>query len=86
VSHRRILLLLASAPALLVAIAWYWLLHTEPGARWLWSKAESATGGALSAESITGNLGSGVAIQGLSFENATVDIEVDEITLAGDRR
>jgi translocation and assembly module TamB len=82
VSHRRILLLLASAPALLVAIAWYWLLHTEPGARWLWSKAESATGGALSAESITGNLGSGVAIQGLGFENATVDIEVDEITLA----
>ena len=46
---RRFLLLLAIAPTLLVAGAWYWLLHTEPGAQWLWSQAESATGGALSA-------------------------------------
>jgi translocation and assembly module TamB len=82
VSLRHILLLLAVAQALLIAGAWYWLLHTEPGAKWLWSKAELATGGALSAESIEGDLGSGVGIRGLGFENDAVDIGVDEIELS----
>ena len=80
-SLRRILLFLAIAPALLVAIAWYWLLHTEPGARWLWSQAESATGGALSAESVAGDVGSGVALHGLAFDNEAVDLGVDSIVL-----
>jgi translocation and assembly module TamB len=81
VTLRRILLFLAIAPALLVAAAWYWLLHTEAGARWLWSQAESATGGALSAVSVAGDVGSGVALQGLAFDNEAVDLDVDSIVL-----
>ncbi len=80
-SLRRILLFLAIAPALLVAITWYWLLHTESGAQWLWSQVESLTGGALSAESVAGDLGSGVALQGLAFDNEAVDLGVDNIVL-----
>jgi translocation and assembly module TamB len=81
VSLRRVLLLLAIIPVLVVAGTWYWLLHTEPGAQWLWSKAESATGGALSAASITGDLGSGVTLRDLNFENEAVDVDVSEISL-----
>jgi translocation and assembly module TamB len=81
VSLRRILLFLAIAPALLVAGTWYWLLHTESGAQWLWSQAESATGGALTAASVAGDIGSGVALQGLAFDNEAVDLDLDSIVL-----
>jgi translocation and assembly module TamB len=80
-SLRRILLLLLLAPVLLVAGAGYWLLHTEPGARWLWSQTESATGGALSAASVAGDLGSGVALRGLAFDNEAVDLDIEDIHL-----
>ena len=80
-SLRRILLLLAGFPVLLTASAWYWLLHTEPGAQWLWSQAESATGGALSAAGLSGDLGSGITLLDLNFENDTVDIDISRISL-----
>lgn len=80
-SLRRILLLLAGIPVLLAAGAWYWLLHTEPGAQWLWSRAESATGGALSAAGISGDLGSGITLLDLNFENDAVDIDVSKVSL-----
>jgi translocation and assembly module TamB len=81
VSLRRILLLLAIVPVLLAIGTWYWLLHTQSGAKWLWSQAESATGGGLSTVSIAGDLGSGVVLQGLNFENDVVDIDVSKISL-----
>ena len=81
-SLRRILLLLAFIPVLLAAGTWYWLLHTEPGAKWLWARAESATGGALSVASITGDLGAGVTLHGLNFGNDAVDIDVSSVSLA----
>jgi translocation and assembly module TamB len=81
VTLRRIVLFLAVTPALLVAAAWYWLLHTEAGARWLWSQAESVTGGALSAASVAGDVSSGVTVQGLAFDNDAVDLDVDSIVL-----
>jgi translocation and assembly module TamB len=82
VSLRRALLLLPLLPVLLAAIAWFWLLHTESGARWLWARAEAASGGALSAAAISGDLGSGITLQGLRFENDAVESDVSEISLA----
>ena len=80
-SLRRVLLLLAATPVAFAAAAWFWLLHTEPGAQWLWKQAESATGGALSATSVSGSLGGGVTLHSLSFENDAVDIDVSNIRL-----
>lgn len=52
---------------LLAGSAWYGLLHTQTGARWLWSQAESITGGALTAGDVRGDLGSGVSVTQLSY-------------------
>jgi translocation and assembly module TamB len=81
VTLRRILLLLVLGPALLVAVAWYWLLHTESGARWLWARAEAVTDGALTAVGIRGDITSGVELQGIAFENDAVELVVDDVSL-----
>ncbi len=78
---RRALLLLAAAPVVCAAAAWFWLLHTESGARWLWALAESATGGVLTAASVQGDIGSGVELQGIAFVNDSVELGVDNVSL-----
>ena len=81
-SLRRILLLLAVVPVLIVAAAWYWLLHTESGARWAWMQAESATGSALTAAEVSGDLTSGVSVRGIEFTNDAVELAVDTVSLS----
>jgi len=76
---------------LLAGGAWYGLLHTEAGARWLWAQAGRATGGALTAESVGGDLSSGLSVSQLAFaadgvhisaSRVTIDVNVDLIPLA----
>jgi autotransporter translocation and assembly factor TamB len=75
VSPRRILLALLALPlglAILVACVWFWLLHTQSGAHWIWSQVESATDHALSAGDISGDLGSGLIGKGIAFDGEGV--------------
>jgi translocation and assembly module TamB len=81
---RRALLLLPLMLATVALSAWFWLLHTQSGARWIWAVAESVTDGALSADSISGDLGSGVEVRKISFDGKGVYINVDETSLAVD--
>jgi translocation and assembly module TamB len=87
VSPRRILLALLALPlglAILVACVWFWLLHTQSGAHWIWSQVESATDHALSAGDISGDLGSGLIGKGMAFEGEGVHVSVGEVSLAVD--
>lgn len=67
-----------------ILIAWFWLLHTESGARWLWSKAQSSLSGHLAAQSITGDLGGGVSLRGVVLEAAGFAASVESIEVAID--
>jgi translocation and assembly module TamB len=84
VSLRRILLALPLVFAVLVACAWFWLLHTQSGARWAWSQVESATDHALSAGEISGNLGSGLVGRKIAYEGDGARISIAEVSLAVD--
>ena len=78
-SLRRILLALLALPlglAILVACGWFWLLHTQSGAHWVWSQVESVTGHALGASEISGDLGSGLIGKGIAFEGEGVHVSV----------
>jgi translocation and assembly module TamB len=79
---RRFLLLLPLALILLIAGSWYWLLHTQQGATWVWSIAVSATDEALAADRVSGDLSAGVTIHHLTFTNDGVDVSVSEMTAA----
>lgn len=81
---RRALLFVPLVIAAVVLSGWFWLLHTPSGARWIWSVAESATGDVLSAQSISGDLGSGIDLQKVSYDGEGVYIGVDDASLAVD--
>lgn len=66
---------------LLAGSAWYGLLHTQAGARWLWSQAESATGGALTAGDVRGDLGSGVSVSQLSYVADGVHVTAEAVSV-----
>lgn len=86
-SLRRILLALLALPlglAVLLACLWFWLLHTQSGARWIWSQVESTTDHSLSASDISGDLGSGLIGKGIAFEGDGVHVSVGEVSLAVD--
>ncbi len=83
-SMRKAILLLI-VPALLLGAgfgAWMWLLHTESGARWMFSRLGSSPAFELGASSISGDLGSGLQLEGLYFENDAVRVEITKITSA----
>ncbi len=81
VKSGRLVLAILAALALLAGGAWYLLLHTETGARWLWSQAERATGGALTAHAVSGDLGSGVSLSAVAFTAGDVRISAASATL-----
>jgi translocation and assembly module TamB len=81
---RRLLLLFPLALILLIAGSWYWLLHTERGANWAWSIAVSASGEALAAGRVSGDLSAGVTLHRLTFANDAVSVSVAEVTAAID--
>jgi len=84
VNFRRLLLILPLAALLLASGTWYWLLHTESGARFVWRMAVSATNDALGAASLTGDINSGVTLSRIEFDNDTVIVLVAEVTLEAD--
>ena len=63
-------------------LSWFWLLHSEPGARWVFSRVESTMAGSLGASSVSGDLGSGLNINGLWFDNGNTRGEADRATIA----
>jgi translocation and assembly module TamB len=83
-SLRRVLL---GLPIILLAIAagaWFWLLHTESGARWIWSRVESATEGSLVAQEIAGALATGLTGRDIVFTGDGVTVSLAEAVLAVD--
>ena len=80
----RLLLALPLLIAGLVACAWFWLLHTQSGARWAWTQAVSATDHALSAGEISGSLGSGLVGTRIAYDSDSVHVSIGEATLAID--
>jgi len=80
---RRLLLVQAPlALVALVALGWYWVFHTQPGAQWVWTQASSASGDTLQMVDLSGDLDAGVTISDLRFVNASVDLRVDNVFLA----
>ena len=82
--RRRLLLLIPALVLALGACAWYWSLHTEPGARWIWARAQAATGGALQAQELQGDLGSGLSIRQLAFSTDSMSLDIVETKLVVD--
>ena len=83
-SLRKVILLLI-LPVLLLGAgigAWIVLLHTESGARWMFNKLGSSPAFVLRTSSISGDLGSGLKLEGLYFENDTTRVEIKMITKA----
>ncbi len=69
---------------LLAPSAWYWLLHTQSGARFIWGLAVSATDDTLSAVSITGDVSAGVTFGRIEFTDDSVIVSVAEVKLDAD--
>ena len=68
-SWLRGLLLLVVAVFASAATAWYWVLHTNPGAVWIVEQAESLTDRALSTGAIDGDLASGLSIDNVGYSS-----------------
>ena len=77
----RLLLAIVVVLLLLAGSAWYGLLHTQAGARWLWSQAERATGGALTARELSGDLAGGLSVAELAFVAEGASIDAAAVTL-----
>jgi translocation and assembly module TamB len=80
-------ILLMALPLLLLgvgAFAWNWLLHSESGARWLFAKLEASKVFSLSASALSGDLGSGLHLEGIVFENKSLRLDVNRLSAALD--
>ena len=58
-----------------------WLLHTEPGARWLWSQASTRVPGTLHAVEVSGSLQSGLILRQVVFENESSKVQAEMVRL-----
>ena len=81
---RRLVLGIPFALLLLASVAWFWLLHTQSGARWIWARVEAATGGALAADDISGAIGSGLSARGVRYLSDGVEVSIAEASLSAD--
>lgn len=80
----KLLLALLAVLLLLAGGTWYGLLHTQAGARWLWAQAERATGGALTAREVNGDLAGGLSVSELVFVAESVRVSATAVTLDAD--
>ncbi len=62
---------------LLAAVAWFWLLHTTAGARWLLAQAEQAVGVTVGA--VEGDVGSGLRFGQVRYADDTVTVSVAQL-------
>lgn len=83
----RLLRYLALAVILLAGcllLSWWWVLHTDAGARFAWRQAEAALGGMITAGSIEGDLGSGVRFRDLKVTAGDVGVTAGSVGFALD--
>lgn len=81
---RQLAWLVPAVIATVAAGAWYWALHTESGARWLWSQAVDLSGGTLTAAAISGDLGGGLNITRVGFTSDALSVSIASVSLAID--
>jgi translocation and assembly module TamB len=62
-----------------LAASWFFLLHTQSGASWLWGRVEIAADGALSGEFIQGDFANGVEIGNIRLSAETVEVELHRV-------
>ncbi len=63
---------------------WFWLLHSESGAAWAWSRVESALDGQLVGQFAEGDLANGLNVRDIRFTNDAADVTVKSAHLAID--
>ncbi len=61
---------------------YYWMLHTAPGASWLWSRAAQALPGRLAATAVSGTLTGGFELRGFSYTDAAQAVQIGHVRLA----
>ena len=83
---RKVTWLLAIPALLLVAglAAWSWLMHSESGASWLFARLEASIPGSLKVSTISGDLDSGLQIDGLYFDDGSIRVGVGHLKIAVD--
>lgn len=84
---RRTLTWFIATPVLLAAtglLSWWWLMHSESGARWVMGQAATATGDSLAIDTVSGNLSSGLKLTGISFEDGGIQATAERILAAID--
>lgn len=79
--RRLILSFLPALVVLLVAGVFYTLLHTEPGARWIWQRVAGLVPGQLQAAAVSGDLRSGLHLQRVSYADESLSLQVDRVKL-----
>ncbi len=75
------LLYALTAVILVFALAYYWLLHTAPGAAWMWGRLERVTDVSIRSEKVLGDLASGFSIEGLEYRSSDLDLLVRRVEL-----
>ena len=63
---------------------WYWLLHTESGAQFVWRQAEGALDSQMSAESLSGSISGGLVFENFRFTNDAVAVDIGRIVAAAE--
>ena len=63
-----------------------WLLYTNSGAEWLWSRATQASDGALGTASIRGDVRSGLSFGDVYYRSGDVDISAESVHVTADFR
>jgi len=81
---RKLLPLLLLLLAVALVSAWSWLLHTESGARFAWSRATDALGNAMSAADLRGDLSSGLRVSSFVYETDGVRITAEQVEASVD--
>jgi translocation and assembly module TamB len=68
--------------AFLAGGAWYWALHTSPGARWVMQQVAQATG--LRVAAVDGDIAGGLHLRESRFATNTVDVSIASLVVSVD--
>lgn len=85
--NRRLLkwLLLPLLAIVLVGLGLYsWLLHSDPGARWIMARVSSQMGDQLSLGEVSGNLGKGLVLKDLVYQQDGLNVKVARVEAQGE--
>jgi translocation and assembly module TamB len=85
VIRRRIaILFLPMGLILLLAGVFYWAMHTESGADWIWQRVVAAVPGKLQVRQLRGDLQSGLQLLQLDYQGDGVAVTADKVGLRMD--